>query len=188
MRKRVDHDATQEVSSSQLVPDAKPPAFTGPKNDASMWLQAPVSADDFVGMPKKKAGSRGGRGLVIGVFAVLLVGVSVAGVYYAILRPPDLQPAASVSGESATSPAPVTPTPAAVEPAVAPALADAGADLVAASPDAGVDGDTGVGSAAALTADAVSAADPVIKKKSPKKRTKKKTAKKTKKKTSSKRR
>lgn len=181
MRKRVDHDATQEVSSSQLVPDAKPPAFTGPKNDASMWMQAPVSADDFVGLPKKKAGS---RGLVIGMFAVLLVGVTAAGVYYAILRPPDLQPAASVSAESATSPA-VTPAPAPAQPAVAPAVVDAGTEVAATSADAGAaDGDAGVGSATALKVDAVSAADPAIKKKSSKKRTKKKTGKKTTKKKS----
>ena len=178
MRKRVDHDATQEVSSSQLVPDAKPPAFAGSKNDASMWMQAPVSADDFVGVPKKKAGT---RGLVIGVFALLLVGVTAAGVYYAILRPPDLRPAASAGSTASNAPASTEAAPA--QPAVAPALPDAGSEVATVSSDAGAggDGDAGVGSAAALNADAVSAADPVIKKTPAKKRTtKKKTAKKKK--------
>ena len=78
MGKRIDNDATQEVSSSMLVPPAKPPgAPSVPKNDASMWMQSPVSADDFMGSakkPKKKAApGEPGRRAIIAVMAVLLL-------------------------------------------------------------------------------------------------------------------
>ena len=62
-----------------LVP-AKPPVYpkvpTG--NDASMWMQAPVSADDFLSGPKKKpTAPSGGRGLMVALLVTLFVGVYV---------------------------------------------------------------------------------------------------------------
>jgi len=86
MAKRVDQDATQELSASQLVPPAKPPVYGNvPKNDASMWMQTPVSADDFIGVPAKKpnAPGSGGRGILIGVILVAVVAMTAGGVWYA---------------------------------------------------------------------------------------------------------
>lgn len=171
MRKRVDHDATQEVSSSQLVPDAKPPAFTGPKNDASMWLQAPVSADDFVGMAKKKP-ARGGRAVVIGLTVVGLVGVTVAGVWYGILREPSAQTSALPSVGSAGSASAPAAEPTSEQPAVAASETDAGVAEVAATPPDAAAPDAGAVAVGALQVDAVSAADPAPK--APKKKTTKK--------------
>jgi hypothetical protein len=159
MRKRVDNDATQEVSASMLVPPAKPPVLGNvPKNDASMWMQTQVSAADFVGA-KKKPAAGGGRTMVVGAFAVLLLAVTAGGVWYAFLRESPVQTAAN--------PAPPTPAP---TPAPAPAVAEAERD--AGVPDAAVAEvvDAGTPTVAAMQADAVSAADPAVKKKSTKKR------------------
>src|SRR6185503_10082095 len=78
MAKRVDHDATQEVSASMLVPDkrppAKPPVYGNvSKNDASMWMQQPVSADDFVSAPRKKpvAPGGGGRAVLVAILVAM---------------------------------------------------------------------------------------------------------------------
>lgn len=168
MRKRVDHDATQEVSSSQLVPDARPPVYGNvPKNDASMWLSAPVSADDFVGAAnKKKRSASRGRSLVIGATAIALLGVTGAGAYYALLREspshtsafevtPSATPAAATQTAAPPSGSAEAPAPAQV---AAPTVA-ADAGLATAPADAAVAADV-----AALEADAVSAADPAIKK------------------------
>lgn len=162
MRKRVDHDATQEVSSSQLVPDAKPPVYpTVPKNDASMWLSAPVSADDFVGAPKKKPGGSGGRGIVVGLTAVALLAVTGGGVWYAFLREQPKQTSAfDPKPASAPAPAPASaPDPA----AVAADASDAGVAVAAADAAVQSTGETGA-AGAALQVDAVSAADPAMKK------------------------
>src|SRR5689334_12432046 len=97
MRKRVDkNDATQEVSASMLVPDKKPPVYPNlPKNDASMWMQAPVSAEDFVGAAKKKpAAQRGGRRVLLAGMLVMLVAVTGGGIWYAFLRDSPLSTAA----------------------------------------------------------------------------------------------
>src|SRR5215204_2973078 len=88
MGKRVDQDATQEVSASMLVP-AKPPVYpkvpTG--NDASMWMQTPVSADDFLSGPKKKpVAPRSGRSVMVAALVLLFVGVAGAGAWFAFLR------------------------------------------------------------------------------------------------------
>jgi flagellar basal body-associated protein FliL len=182
MSKRVDHDATQEVSASMLVPDKKPPVYPNvPKNDASMWMSAPVSADDFVSGPKKKPELRGNRSFVILVFValvVLLVGGAVFA-WYVFLRP-----AANQTLPVANTPN--TPGPPVVDQAMAPAPAsDAGVAVAAA--DAAVAAVLDAGApVAALQVDAVSAADPAAKKKSTKKRATKKKA--VKKKTASKRR
>ncbi len=176
MRKRVDHDATQEVSSSQLVPDAKPPARPGAgNNDASMWMQAPVSADDFAGGPrKKKPPGRGGRTAVVGIFAVLLVATVAGGAWYVFLRESPAQTAAAPS-----APAP-TPAPVAAD------LADAGA--VAAGADAAVVVDAAVPAIAVVDADAVSSAGKLFKRKQTTRRPTHKKKKATKKRSASKRR
>jgi hypothetical protein len=172
MGKRVDkNDATQEVSASMLVPPAKPPVYpkvpTG--NDASMWMSAPVSADDFVSGPNKKpTAPRSGRGVMVAVFALLFVGTAGAGVWYAFLRerPKETTPAYA-AGRGSAAPSQTAAT-APADAAVAVAAPDA---AIAATADAGVAADP-----AALVADAVSGADPAVKK-STKKRavTKKKT-------------
>ena len=180
MGKRVSQDATQELSASQLVTEGKPPPkpsgnlpgvapYAGPKNDASMWMQAPVSADDFVSAPRKRPSApSSGRGLVIGVIVVLFLAMVGAGAWYAFLRESPKQ-----SSAFDTKPAPSTPktsvVPAPPDAAVAVAAADA---AVAATVDAGTD------QAAALQADAVSGADPAQKKATKRPTTKKKVTKK----------
>ena len=172
MGKRVDkNDATQEVSASMLVPPAKPPVYpkvpTG--NDASMWMSAPVSADDFVSGPKKKPmAPRSGRGVMVAVFVLLFVATAGAGAWYAFLRErPKQTTPAYATGSKAPSPAAAT-TP--VDAAVAVGAQDA---AVAVTADAGA-----APAPDALVADAVSGADPAVKKSTKKRATKKATAKK----------
>lgn len=161
MGKRVDHDATQEVSSSQLVPDAKPPVYPSvSKNDASMWLQAPVSADDFVGAPKRPQAPRGSRTVVVGVLAVMSVAALGGGIWYAFLRE---SPAPTAAGPTTPAPAPT--------PVIAAEPVDAA--VAEATPDAAVAVDAAVPEVAAVEADAVSSAGKLFKKKSVKRPTKK---------------
>lgn len=181
MGKRVSHDATQELSASQLVPEAKPPAkpsgpklpgvapYGGPKNDASMWMQAPVSADDFVSAPRKRPlAPRSGRGLIVAVIVVLFVLMVGAGAWYAFLRE---SPAKSAAFGS--TPAPATPHTVAV-----PAPADAAVAVTTADAAAIATADAGGPEVAALQADAVSGADPALKKSNKRATTKKKVTKK----------
>jgi hypothetical protein len=162
MGKRVDHDATQEVSSSQLVPDAKPPAYPSvSKNDASMWMQAPVSADDFVGAPKRPQAPRNSRAVVVGLLAVLLVAALGGGIWYAFLR----------ESPAPTSAGPTTPAAPVAAPAVAAEPADAA--VAEAAPDAAVAIDAAMPEVASVQADAISGAGKFFKKK-PVKRTHKK--------------
>ncbi|HEY5948923.1 MAG TPA: hypothetical protein VIV40_25705 [Kofleriaceae bacterium] len=169
MRKRVDHDATQEVSSSQVVPDKKPPVYPNmPKNDASMWMQTPVSADDFISGPRKKPNApRSGRGVIVALVVVALLAVTSAGVWYAYLRESPKQTAAyEMKGSAAPAPAP----------AVATTPVDAAA-VATAPADAGVTADAAISAAAAaLNADAVSGAGPAAKKASKKRAATKKKA------------
>jgi hypothetical protein len=173
MRKRVEHnDATQEVSSSQLEPDVrKSPYPVISKNDASMWLSQPVSADDFVAPPTKKPIAPKGRNRswLVAVSAAVVVAAIGGGVWYMFLRGDAKPSAASSTAGSAQVAAPTaTPDAAAVE-ATDAAVAATGS---AAAP------------AGALQVDAISAADPASKKKAATKRpatkkkgvTKKKTA------------
>lgn len=171
MGKRVDkNDATQEVSASMLVPPAKPPVYpkvpTG--NDASMWMSAPVSADDFASGPKKKPmAPRSGRGVMVAVFVLLFVATAGAGAWYAFLRErPKQTTPAYATGSKAPSPAAAT-TP--VDAAVAVGAQDAAVAVTA---------DAGAPAPDALVADAVSGADPAVKKSTKKRATKKATAKK----------
>jgi hypothetical protein len=104
MAKRVDHDSTMEVSSSQLVPDAKkrPQPHRAPgvdKNDVSMWIGNVVGADDFAGGKKPKP-----KRIVWGrvIFAVvLLVGLIGAAVYFLLLRKSAPATSASVPMDAA---------------------------------------------------------------------------------------
>lgn len=170
MGKRVSQDATQEVSASQLVA-AKPPVY--PKvpqgNDASMWMQTPVSADDFLSGPKKKpVAPRSGRGVMVALLVMLLVATAGGGVWWAFLRdrPKQTSPYETPSGGSAK---PATP-------AVAKAAVDAA--VAVAAPDAAVVAVVDAGAVAALQVDAVSAADPAAKKPTKKRATTKKVVKK----------
>jgi hypothetical protein len=169
MGKRVDHDATQDVSASMLVDRPKPPVYPKvPTNDASMWMQTPVSVDDFVSGPKKRPRApRSGRGVMVAVMVTLFVGVAGVGVWYALLRerPKETSPyAASGSGSAAAKPAVATDV---ADAAVAVAAADAGVAAVDAAVSPAV---------TALNADAVSGADPAVKKTTKKRAaTKKKT-------------
>jgi hypothetical protein len=168
MGKRVDNDATQEVSASMLVPP-KPPVYpkvpTG--NDASMWMSAPVSADDFLSGPNKKkpTAPRSGRGALVAVIVLLLVATAGAGAWYAFLRerPKETTPAyASGSGSAA-----------AVAASADAGVAVAAADAAVAAADAGAAPVPG-----ALVADAVSGADPAVKHSTKKRAATKKTVKK----------
>lgn len=160
MGKRVDNDATQDVSASMLVDRPKPPVYPKvPTNDASMWMQTPVSVDDFVSGPRKRPRApRSSRGVMVAALVMLFVGVAGAGVWYALLRerPKETSPyaaAGSGSGSAAAKPAVVTDV---ADAAVAVAAADAGVAAV----DAAVAVSPAV---AALNADAVSGADPAVK-------------------------
>src|SRR5687768_6166580 len=91
MGKRVDHDATQEVSASMLVPpDRKPPypaaPANAPKNDASMWMQAPVNVEDFVNASKRPTAPKGSSNWIVGASAAIVVAGIAAGVWYGVLR------------------------------------------------------------------------------------------------------
>lgn len=171
MAKRVDQDATQDISASQLVPEARPPAkppVSGkvPTNDASMWMQTPVSADDFMAGPKAsrkpQAPSRGNRAVIVGLLAAAVVAAIGGGVWYAFLR----QSPVATSGQSgsgsagsagsAVAAAPATPADASIDAAAVAVAADAGTDAAAAG---------------ALQADAISGLDTNPKKTATKKRT-----------------
>jgi hypothetical protein len=174
MGKRVSQDATQELSVSDLVAP-KPPVYpkvpTG--NDASMWMQTPVSADDFLSGPTKKpTAPRSGRGVMVAVLVLLFVGTAGAGAWYAFMRerPKQTSPYAAQTGGSS---APVKPVVAAVVADAGVAVATPDAAAVAAVVDAGISPE-----AAALNADAVSGADPATKKTTKKRATKKKAVKK----------
>jgi hypothetical protein len=170
MSKRVDHDATQEVSSSQLVPDRKPPVYPNvANNDASMWLSAPVSADDFASGPKKKPDTQHGRRAVVALTVLALVGVGAAGTWYAFLRPAATETSALATPPSAAPVPAAAPTTGPDSPAIANEPAsDAGVAVVvdAAAPVAETAG--------TLEVDAISAADPAPKKSVKKRPVKKK--------------
>ena len=51
MAKRVDHDSTMEMSTSQLVPDS-------PRADASVWKQVVVGTDQFAPTPERTTARR----------------------------------------------------------------------------------------------------------------------------------
>jgi hypothetical protein len=144
MAKRVDHDSTMEVSSSQLVPgEVKRPApHQAPgvsKNDVSMWIGGVVGADAFAGTPKKPATR---RGLRVVLLVLLVAAIAGAAGYYFFGRGEDPKPSA----------APSTPLDAA---AVLPMDAGAVATPVDAATDASVS-DAAAGDAGVLQVDAIS--------------------------------
>jgi hypothetical protein len=164
MAKRPDHDATQEVSASMLVPDRRPPAKppqSAPKNDASMWMQAPVSADDFVSAPRRKpvAPGGGGRAVLVAVMVATFVAVTGAGVWYAFLR----ESPKTTSAFDKPTDKPTTP---AATPAVGTSVTDAAVAVAAADAAAAAHAiDAGAAPAVgALQVDAISGADPAVKK------------------------
>ena len=162
-----------------LVPDkrppAKPPVSNAPKNDASMWMQAPVSADDFVSAPRKKpvAPGGGGRGLMVGVLVAAFAAVSAAGVYFAFIKESPKSTASYASPSTPGSAAPTTPAVATTAADAAVATATPDAAVAAATPDAGAAQMVG-----GLQVDAISAADPAVKKTKKRPATKKKPVKK----------
>ena len=84
MAKRPDHDATAEVSTSQLVPDAaprgRPPQAPIAPNDMSVWKQVVVGSADFAPPQPARRGRR--RWLVAGALAALAAGSGAAVVLY----------------------------------------------------------------------------------------------------------
>ena len=169
MRKRVENnDATQDISASQLVPDQKLTYPVVNKNDASMWMSQPVSADDFMQQPAKKPIAPKSNNWIVGVAAAVVVATIAGGVWYGVLRDKPKQNAPAAAGPGSSS----APAPAPTTPAVATATADAA--VAQAAPDSAVAAPTTTG---VLNVDAISAADPAAKKSTTKKRpaTKKKT-------------
>jgi hypothetical protein len=149
------NDSTMDISASQLVSGNRPPAPQQPgvnKNDVSMWIGGVVGADDFAGTNKKRT-SKSRAPLAIGLVALLAA--AGGGAYYMFGRSsstaPVASPAPTGSATDVGSAAIAVPPDAASEApaAIATTPVDAGAEI--APSDAGV---------AALTADAVSGADP----------------------------
>jgi hypothetical protein len=173
MAKRVDHDSTMEVSSSQLDPDAKkrPAPHRAPgvdKNDVSMWIGGVVGADEFSQKAKRKPQQIRWSAVIIAL--LLLVGLLGGAVYLLFIRKssPSAAPKVAPHNDAAV---------------VAPLVLDAEAAPAVAG-DAGVDaaagGDAGAGDAA-LPVDAITGAGgdkPPVKKTTTKKKVVKKVTKK----------
>ena len=129
MAKRPDkHDATMEVSSSQLVPGApKPPPRrppVGAQNDMSMWAGSVVGGDQFTPAPIPAKSGGSGR-WILALVAIL----ALAGGGYALYR-------FVLVGD----PAPKTAAPAVDSPVDAmPLIADAPIIIDAPAPDAAPD-------------------------------------------------
>ena len=179
MGKRVDpkHDATQEVSLSQLLPDPpatpkRAPPRGNPQNDASMWIGSVVGSDDFAPAAKKPMAPAGNRNVIWAV--LLLIGgvVAGAGAWYFTNRPRSAAPAA----QATTSPSPATPAPAPSTPT--PAIAAPAAPVAAPAPTAAVAPPTAAAAAAAgapsMMVDAISSVGAPIKAKVTKKKVAKK--------------
>src|SRR5262245_12113092 len=94
MAKRADHDATMDISASQLVPDARgrsrapevqsrgrAPRAPVAQNDMSVWKQVVVGTDDFAPPPKAHTGRRRGW-LIAGALAAVAAGSGGAVVLY----------------------------------------------------------------------------------------------------------
>ena len=111
-----DHDATMDLSMSQLVvskPPAAPgarPRLPGVKNDASMWAYRVVGTDDFAPAPVKRQRKRG-RWIAAGVLGA----AAAAGGSYALLtNSSDDAPAQEAAAAPVDKPAPPAPPPAKV--------------------------------------------------------------------------
>jgi hypothetical protein len=140
MAKRPDkHDATMEVSSSQLVPGApnppprRPvPQKGGAQNDMSMWAGSVVGGDQFTPAPVPANSGGGGGRWILAIVAIL----ALAGGGYALYR------FVLVGGPAPKSAVPAVDNPVDAMPLIsdAPIVVDAGIDapVDAAAPDAGV--------------------------------------------------
>lgn len=73
MGKRADHDATMELSTSQLVPDK--PAVD---HDASVWGGKTVGSEQFAPAPKPRGNK---TALVIAILVVLFIAGAAAGIF-----------------------------------------------------------------------------------------------------------
>jgi hypothetical protein len=121
MAKPADNDATMEVSTSQLVPDAPRPRVMPPpisQNDMSVWKQVVVSTDDFA--PPAKAPTGRGRRLLIAGFLLSGIASGVAVTWYRTWRPAPPAPAAAGAPVGAASPAAPAPAPGPTSAALAP--------------------------------------------------------------------
>jgi hypothetical protein len=74
MGKRADHDATMELSTSQLVPDK--PAVN---HDASVWAGKTVGSEQFAPAPKPRGNK---NALVILILFLLFTAGAAAGIYF----------------------------------------------------------------------------------------------------------
>jgi hypothetical protein len=164
MPRRPDHgqDATQELSSSQILrdlppkpktvpPKTVPPKQKGAVNDVSMWGRKVVGSEEFAPMPNRGAASSR-RWLIGGVLGA----AAVVGAGYAVLIHTDDEPMApAMVVDQAPPPAPAPPVP--TKPATPPPAKTAAA---IATP-------VGAGSAAlistSVTPDAISSVAPVVK-------------------------
>jgi hypothetical protein len=118
--KRVDNNATMEVTESQLLElreeqvkkrPIPPPASTD-RNDASVWAYRTVGAEEFAPIPRTSRGPRARTWLVV-LLVVVLLG---AGAYVAYTRYFASQP----DKPAASPPAPATAPPTTGPPATAP--------------------------------------------------------------------
>jgi hypothetical protein len=140
MAKRPDkHDATMEVSSSQLVPDAPKPPFRQPippkggaQNDMSLWAGAVVGGDQFTPAPIQPKSGGGGRWILAVGVALALAGGGYA--LYRFVLAGDPAPKASQAVDNPIDAMPLIADAAVVIDTPAP---DAAPD--AALPDAGIE-------------------------------------------------
>jgi len=77
-KKPVDHDATMDVSLSQLVVEerapkpAPKPAPNPANNDVSLWAYRVVGSEDFAPPPEPQAAPRARSWLVVALLLVML--------------------------------------------------------------------------------------------------------------------
>jgi hypothetical protein len=174
------HDATQDLSLSQLVVPAKPPVLprkSNPKNDMSVWGGVVVGTQDFAPPPKAKKQSSSKK-WIIAAAAVAVLG---AGGYFAVTNfggagDKTPEPSAKATDEkiAAADPKPTDPKPAeAPKPAEGSAPAAAGSGSVGAGSGSGSGREPTV--AATHEVDAISGVAPIIKRPATKKKAVRKT-------------
>lgn len=153
------HDATQKLSESQILPTERPVLHrgSGAKNDMSVWGGVVVGTSDFAPAPEQRA--RTGRWKWIVAGGVALGGIAIT-VYLLVAGGEDTRAAAPVA---TPAPAPAVDAAAVAAPppdaAVAAASPPAPDAVVAAAIDAGV----APGEGAAVEVDAISGVAAVIK-------------------------
>ncbi|HLL25192.1 MAG TPA: hypothetical protein VK427_23820 [Kofleriaceae bacterium] len=165
------HDATREVSTSQLIPNERPVLHRGNAdlNDMSVWGGVVVGTQDFAPPPKAKLAAPGGgkaKWLLAGAGAVA-AGVIAYVIVARLAGPAAPRLRAPAPGPSAHA---AMPAPAASPPAAAPAPPIPVAPAVAPAPPV-------LTAPAGDTVDAVSGVAPVIKSAVSKKKPARKTGK-----------